>query len=106
MADGSYGKREIYIDLTVAGARVIQPATVQLKITSIRIKGTSAGDIILREDLASTGPIVFKLGVAAGAVDGTINFGEGKGARIVRGLFMDALAGAWAAGDHMIIYLA
>jgi hypothetical protein len=103
-ADGSYGDQAIYIDLTIAGARVISPGTVH--IAAIKINGTTSGvgpgNIILRRTSAA-GPIIWQeLGPSATSFDGTdarpfsIN-GDG--------LYMDALTNAWAAGSTMIIYL-
>lgn len=106
MADGPYGAREIYIDLTSAGARVIRDVLAEgryVKIMGVRINGTSgagAGDIVLRDGSVS-GNIVFKE-IAPGGTpfDGTMT-----PVRIrCHGLYMDALANPWAAGSYMIIY--
>ena len=102
MADGPTGAREIFIDLTVVGARTIRDATNGVRIAEIRINGTAgagAGDIVLRTDLAATGGEVFKLLANNDAHDGT--FAAHR--MWTRGLFMDALATAWLAGATMII---
>jgi len=108
MADSSYGLRDIYIDLTSVGARTIRDIAGDGKIVfidAITINGTSgagAGDIVLRSDAASSGPIVHKTLAPGGTgFDGT------KGPSLLiraRGLYMDALANAWAAGSFMIIH--
>jgi len=103
MADGALGSRQIFIDLTVVGARTIRDATNGVKIGEIRIQGTAGAgtsDIILREDVATTGGIVFKLAAAAGSDhDGTFSADR----MWTRGLFMDLIGSAWVAGSHMII---
>lgn len=108
MADGSFGEREIFIDLTIApAARIIRDAAVEgraVHIDSIRINGTAnaagAGDIILRKQSA-TGPVVFKLNApTASAHDGTMT----PNSFTFAGLYMDSVVNAWQAGSHMIIY--
>jgi hypothetical protein len=107
MADGSFGERDIFIDLTVTGARVIKDATKGefVKIGGIRINGTTgagAGDITFRKESAG-GPIVFQaLGTASTIFDGT--FALPVGSILQKGLYMDALGTAWTAGSQMIIY--
>lgn len=103
MADGAYGAREIVLDLTVAGARVIRASPLLSHIIGIKVQGTAgagAGDIVLRQDSA-TGPIIFQLAVDAG--------GSADGAVIPMdtwavGLYCDAPAVVWAARSTCIIY--
>lgn len=102
MADGGYGERDIYIDLTVTGARVIRDECVFIDSVTINgVSGAGAGDIVLRKQSAS-GPIVHKtLGPGGTAFDGIagppLNIEANR-------LYMDALANAWAAGSFMIIH--
>ena len=102
--DGAVGKRDIYIDLNTATARTIRAATQGTRISEIRINGTAGSgesNVVLRQDVASTGDIMFKLLAPSGSGhDGTFSV-----ARMwTRGLFMDALTTAWVAGSHMIIH--
>jgi hypothetical protein len=109
MADSAYGERDLYIDLTITGARVLRDATGNnwVKIKAIDINGTAgaaSGDIILRHDSAS-GPIVFKHLAPAGSIhDGSETF-YGS-AMIFLGLYMDDPGTAWGAGSFMIIHTA
>lgn len=110
MADSGFGERDIYIDLTIAGARVIRDAAdnALVKIKSIRINGTAGaggpGDIILRKESASGG-IEFKAIAATGSTfDGETIFDTP--APVFKGLYMDALTNAWQAGSFMMIYTA
>lgn len=103
MADGAFGSREIVIDLTQVGARVLRAFPSATIIHAVKINGTAgagAGDIILRKTSA-TGPIVFEEPVASGTpVDGALI----PMCTYAKGLFMDALPAPWTAGSILIIY--
>lgn len=108
MADGPLGKRDINIDLTVVGARTIRdPATGQwVKIQSITISGTTgagAGNIVLREETASTGNVIFRF-ETTNATQYNVTPEFAKMPPVFKGLFMDALGTAWAAGSTMVIH--
>lgn len=117
MADGPFGAREVFIDLTLApAARVIRDAAPTgrnaefAKIAAIRINGVAGagdGDIILRSNSA-TGPVVFRLDAPNGSThDGTLVFGHP--APTLRGLYMDSVGTAWAGAaetSFMVIYTA
>jgi hypothetical protein len=107
MADGNYGQRDIQLDLTVAGARVIRDATKgeRAKIRAITVSGTSgaaSGSLILRGESAS-GPIVWQLTDPTAAT--TYNFTANlDGVLPIKGLYMDAPGTVWAAGAVCIIH--
>lgn len=104
-ADGSYAKKAIYIDLTLAGARTIR--TSSTSICSIRINGTTGagtGDIVLRESAAGSGNVVFRLiGTSGTSFEGNMDMGANCYSA-TDGLFMDALGTAWGSGSFMTIY--
>lgn len=109
MADGSFGERDIVIDLAVTGARVIRDATKSelVKIAGITISGTagaSNGGIVLRKESAS-GAVVFQFQPGVSAV---VAFNEPftKPKLICKGLYMDTQTTAWAAGAIMVIHTA
>ncbi len=105
MADSAFGLTNIYIDLTTATARVIRDALKDqwVLLSGVRINGTAgAGDgtIVLRQESA-TGPIVMRANVGTSQpVDGSFDIPS----KPFKGLYMDAIAVAWAANAHMIIY--
>jgi hypothetical protein len=110
MADGSKGERDIVIDLTVTGARVIRDATKNemVKLMGITIAGTSgaaAGSIVLRKESAS-GSIEFQYTdpTAATLADYSKAFTDPQ--PIFKGLYMDDQGTAWAAGSVMIVHTA
>lgn len=110
MADGSYGERDIVIDLTVTGARVIRDATKNemVKLMGVTIAGTSgaaAGTIVLRKESAS-GSIEFQYAdpTAATLANYTKEFTEPQ--PVFKGLYMDDQGTAWAAGAKLIIHTA
>lgn len=112
MADSSFGLRDITLDLNgVITARVIRDALKgeYAKVTGLTINGvTGAGDgtIVLRGESAS-GPIFYKLQtVNSTAYNVDKTFGEDKGGRIYKGLYVDALNTAWVAGATLIIHTA
>lgn len=109
MADGSYGERSIFIDLTVTGARVIKDATKNefVKISSIHIYGVTgagSGAIVLHKESAS-GPTIFQISPANGATV-SIEKEFSEKVPIHKGLYMDALGTAWTAGASMQIDIA
>jgi hypothetical protein len=105
VADGPYGARDIFIDLTLVGPRVIRDVLKweQARVVGLTIKGTTgagAGNIVLRSDSAS-GNIVYD----QPAPGGTSFDGDPAPFEIMaQGLYMDALANAWTAGSLMIIH--
>lgn len=107
MADGNFGQRDIHLDLTSTGARVIRDALLgmRVKIRAITVSGTSgaaAGSLILRGESAS-GPIVWQLTDPTAAT--TYNFTSNlDGVLPIVGLYLDALGTAWAAGAVCIIH--
>jgi hypothetical protein len=108
MADGNTGQREIVVDLSVTGARTLRDAATGnwVKITRISVSGktgASAQSIVLRSEVASTGPILYSLlGTAATEYEDTNPFASGK--PVVKGLYLDNIANAWTAGSLLIIY--
>lgn len=109
MPDGSFGARDIFLDLNATpAARVIRDATKNhwVKIRGIRINGVagaSAGDIILHGEGAA-GPTIFTLLAAASSPhDGTF-FVHGN--PIIKGLYMESVGTAWLAGATMVIHTA
>lgn len=110
MADGAFGARDITIDLTVTGARVIRDALLKyvVKLTSVTVTGTSgaaAGTIILRSESA-TGPIVYQYTDPTAATLANSNEVFGDPAPVFHGLYMDTQGTAWAAGSVMVIHTA
>lgn len=111
MADGNYGERIIYIDLTVTGARIIRAYPVNwVKINAIRINGVAgaggSGTITLRQEGAS-GAIIFQEAAPAGqSFDGTMV--QSTWPPVVNGLYMDDPGTAWqtvgGVASHMMIY--
>lgn len=107
MADGNYGERSIFIDLTVVGAaRVIRDATANqfVKISAIHLQGVSGatnGVIRLRKESAS-GSIIYQFqpGNAQVVVEDK-EFSEKV--PIHKGLYMDDPVTAWAAGSSLQI---
>lgn len=107
MADGNFGERDIDIDLTATGARVIRDFAKGefVKIVGITINGTAgatAGPIVLRKE-AANGPIVYS---CDGKATQTYVVNDQLYTSIHRGLYMDTQTNAWAAGSHMIIHTA
>lgn len=114
MADGALGARDIEIDLTIATARVIKDAVRTVGegvaspeivyITGIEIQGVTggaAGTIVLRRDSASGGVVFRQLAAAASTIDTNVQWTDPIPCR---GLYMDAMSGAWSAGARMIIH--
>lgn len=109
MADGAYGERDIVIDLTVTGARVIRDALKNelVKIKKIVVSGKAGGangPITLRKESAS-GSIEWSCAGTTG-VEYNIDAPFTKPSPTFKGLYMDSQGTAWTAGSLMIIYTA
>jgi hypothetical protein len=108
MADGSFGTRDIELDIAgVTTARVLRAIPNAVKLTGITINGTapatgSEGPIVLRSDSAS-GPIVWRL-IPTNSEVVHENFFLPN--RIYTGLYMDLMTTGWVAGGSMIIHTA
>lgn len=107
MADGNYGERSIFIDLTVVGAaRVIKDALKGefVKISAIHIQGVSGaanGLIRLRKESAA-GPIIFQF--QPGNAQVVVEDREySEKVPVHKGLYLDDPVTAWAAGSSMQI---
>lgn len=104
MADGSYGQKEIDLDLTVAAAaRVVRDATKGewVKIRRIVLDGdsTAGATIVFRKENAS-GPIVANVTVTGGKQHVDIPMQDA----VFKGLYVDSFT-AWTSG-HCMIYTA
>jgi hypothetical protein len=104
MADGSYGQREIDIDLTVvAAARVVRDASKNewVKIRRIVLNGNStAGAAVIFRKGSASGPIVANITPTAGIQAVDIPMEDA----VFNGLYIDSFT-AWTSG-HCIIYTA
>ena len=106
MADSSFGERDIFIDLATATARVIRSANdgaIGLigAIDISGVTGASAGTIILRKESA-TGPVIFQqYAPSASTIDTHVTFHCPIGGK---GLYMDAMSGAWDGNSTMVIH--
>lgn len=104
MVDGPFGAREILVDLTVTGARVLRNATKAevVKIETVQIAGdpgASGSDIVLRSESAS-GPIFFKFDSPGAGIRNEEFIGP---AGPINGLYLDNIGTGWVAGAVMVI---
>jgi hypothetical protein len=113
MADGNFGERDIVLDLNdPITARTLRAATQVVKVVGITINGNapttgSQGNIVLRKELVSTGPIVWELLPTTNQQVNAHFDMPGQDGRIYNGLFMDAMTtNGWDAGSVMIIHTA
>lgn len=109
MADGSFGAKDVLIDLAVTGARAVRGVSgIEriVKVTGVTITGNpgaSGSTIGLRKNNASTGEVKFLHHATASVEIGNywpVNWISNEG------LYVQDVAVAWAAGSFMIIHTA
>jgi hypothetical protein len=113
VADGSFGARDIVLDLAgVITARVLRNALLNehVKVVGVTINGVapatgSQGTIELRQESAS-GPVVWQLVPAnTETLRSLFSFpGTPGSGRIYKGLYMAAMVAGWGAGSTMILH--